>query len=75
MTRLNKKVRRETFARLDLDKFSRGRPIIIELEPPDLISFRWKGLQKKYSAPVSKLMQITIQAHVDAERRERKRKK
>jgi hypothetical protein len=69
MTLLNKKVRRETAATLSLDRHSRGRFIIIELEPPDLISFRWKGTRRKYTANTARLMQWTIQAHVEAERK------
>ena len=69
MTLLNKKLRRETNARLDLDRFTRGRPIIVELEPPDLISFKFKGQKKKYTAPIARLMQSVIVAEIEAARR------
>lgn len=71
MTELNKRLSREVNRFLELDKASRGRNIIIELDPPDLISFRWKGTRRRYTAPITKLMQWTIQATVESQRRER----
>ena len=70
MTGLNRKLRREIPRTLDLDRHSRGRLIIIELEPPDLVHFRWKGTRRRYTANVARLMQWTIQENV--ERREKK---
>lgn len=75
MTPLNKRVKRETSATLGLDKMSRGRAIIVTLEPPDLVTFGWKGTRRRYTATVARLMQWTIQAHVEAQRRERKLKR
>ena len=73
MTQLNRTLRREIPRMLDLDKASRGRfIIIIEIEPPDLISFRWKGMRRRYTAPIARLMQWTIQETVERERREKK---
>lgn len=77
MTILQKRLRRETVDFLNVDKFSRGRPIIIELEPgvdtlPAQIAFRWKGSRRRYRAPVARLMQWTIQENVAALRREKK---
>lgn len=72
MTELNRKLSREIPRFLDLDKRSRGRLVIVELEPPDLIAFRWKGTRRRYTAPITKLMQWTIQATVERERREKK---
>ena len=71
-TILKTRLSRELEAYLTVDKISRGRRIIVELAAPDLISFRWKGTRRRYSAPVSKLMQWVIQATVEAERRARK---
>ncbi len=72
MTILTRKVSRETLSYLNVDKMSRGRPIVIEIEAPDLISFRWKGTRRRFTAPIGRLMQWTIQAQVEAERRARK---
>lgn len=71
MTELNKKLRREVKRFLELDRFSRGRPIIVELEPPDLISFYWKGTRRRYTASIAWLMQKTIEAAVERDRRAR----
>jgi len=80
MTLLQKRIRRETAELLSVDKFSRGRPIIVELEPgentlPAQIAFRWKGTRRRYRAPIARLMQWAIAATVEAERREMKRQK
>jgi hypothetical protein len=74
-TQLNRKLSRETAGFLSVDRGSRGRPIIIEIEPPDLIAFRWKGTRRRYTANAARLMQWTIQATIDAERRERRAKR
>lgn len=71
MTLLSKKLRRETTAELALDRFTRGRPIIVELEPPDLISFKFKGMKKKYTAPIARLMQSVVVAEIEAARKRR----
>ena len=68
MTLLTRRLSREIDATLDVDKMSRGRPIIIEMEG-DLITFRWKGTRRRYTATVPRLMQWTIAATVEAERR------
>lgn len=80
MTLLEKRLRRETAEMLSVDKYSRGRPIIVELEPgqhalPAQIAFRWKGTRRRYRAPIARLMQWAIEATVEAERREKKRQK
>jgi len=75
MTELNRKLRRQIPRTLDLDRHSRGRLIIIELEPPDLVHFRWKGTHRRYTANIARLMQWTIQENVERQRREKKRAK
>lgn len=71
-TQLTKRLSREVSALLELDRRSRGRPIIVEIEPPALISFRWKGTRRRYTAPIAKLMQWTIQAVIEQERKEKR---
>lgn len=73
MIALNKKLRREIPRTLELDRASRGRLIIIELEPPDLISFRWKGTRRRYTANAAKLMQWTVTAEIERQRLEKKK--
>lgn len=75
MTLLTKRISREVGATLDLDKMSRGRPIVVEIESPDLITFRWKGTRRRYTATIPRLMQWTIQASVEAARKARKCKR
>lgn len=80
MTLLTKRLKRETDVRADFDRHSRGRPIIIELEPsvgtlPATISFQFKGTRRRYSAPVAWLAQMTIEAEAARIRREKKNKK
>jgi hypothetical protein len=57
---------------LNVDKQSRGRPIIVEIEYPGLFKFRWKGTRKRYEIGAAKLMQWAIQDTVERERREKK---
>ncbi|MFQ5903649.1 MAG: hypothetical protein ACE5JO_08160 [Candidatus Binatia bacterium] len=75
MTILTRRLRRETLETLSVDRMSRGRPIILELEPPNLIHFRWKGTRRRWTASIARLMQWTIQEAVEQARRERKRGK
>jgi hypothetical protein len=75
MTVLNRKLRRELPILLELDKASRGRPIIVEIEPPGFFVFRWKGTRRRYEAGAAKLMQWTIEETVEQARRERKAKR
>jgi hypothetical protein len=60
---------------LDVDRASRGRPIIVELEPPGVIIFRWKGTRRRYEAGAAKLMQWTIEEAVEQARREKRAKR
>lgn len=75
MTQLTKPVRRELGVFLDVDRGSRGRPIIVELEPPGVIVFRWKGTRRRYEAGAAMLMQWTIQRAIDQARIERAKRK
>ncbi len=74
MTLLTRKLKRET----EIPADHHGRHIIIEIEPPQLISFREKGRRKKYTATVSWLFQQTVKqeaARLIAERKKRKNAK
>jgi hypothetical protein len=70
-TLLNRKLRRELSATLSIDRASRGRPIIVEIEPPGVFIFRWKGTRRRYEAGAAKLMQWTIQEAVEQARKEK----
>lgn len=69
MTLLKKQLRRETAAVFD------GRPVIIEIEPPDWIHFRRKGTRTRWSARAAWLMQKTIEHEVERRRAERIKKR
>jgi hypothetical protein len=75
MKQLDRKIRREIPRLLELDRHSRGRLIVVELEPPDFIGFRWKGTRRRYTASIARLMQWTIQETVDRERCEKAKAK
>ena len=74
-TPLSRKLSRELGVTLDVDRASRGRPIIVELEPPGVIIFRWKGTRRRYEAGAAKLMQWTIEEAVEQARREKRAKR
>ena len=71
MTLLTKKLKRETGGIFSL-RVRDPRPVIIEIEPPDLVSFRLKGMKTRFTAPAAWLMQKTIEAEVDRRIREKK---
>ena len=53
-TKLTKKVARESF------HVSQGRPVIVEMIPPDMLAFRLKGCQKKYYLSIATAMDKAI---------------
>jgi hypothetical protein len=74
-TPLSRKLSRELGVTLDVDRASSGRPIIVEIEPPGLFIFRWKGTRRRYEAGAAKLMQWTIEEAVEQARREKLKKR
>lgn len=72
MTPLNRPIRRELSITFELDRHSRGRPIVVELQPPGVIVFRWKGTRRRYEIGAAKLMQWTIEESIEQRRREKK---
>jgi hypothetical protein len=73
-TLLSRKLSRELGITLDVDRASRGRPIIVELHPPGVFVFRWKGTRRRYEAGAAKLMQWTIEETVEQARKEKRAK-
>lgn len=57
MTILSKSLRRETLTPFDHN----GRNIVIEIQPPGLVSFREKGRKKKWTAGAAMLMQWVME--------------
>ena len=66
MTKLTSKVRRESWA------IHRGRAILVELRPPDLIVFRLKGTRREYPLSIPGAFTRAVQIEALAEMRERK---
>ena len=62
MTLLNKPVRRETRC-----TFEQHRPIIVTLEPGDVIAFRQKGCRKTWKTTLGACFHMAVKAEVRAE--------
>jgi len=73
MTIVKKKVKRETIGTV----FEKGkhRPVIVSIEPPNIISFRLKGMKTSYSLTTQALYMMALKAHLSSEQREKTRKK
>ena len=71
MTILKKRLRRE----LDCPADHRGRNIVIEIEPPGLVSFREKGRHNKVTVTASWLYQKALEKEAERIRAERKKQR
>lgn len=73
MTKVKKKLCRETHGGV----FSQGkiRPVIVSLEPPNVIGFRLKGTHRTYYLTAEGLYIKAVQATLAAEKREKAKKK
>jgi len=69
MTTLKRKLQREAAAR------SLPRPLIIELEPPNLITLREKGRKKRFTTSTEALMLWLIEQEREQARKAKKRKR
>lgn len=65
MTKLTKPVLRETHALM------RGRPIVVKLHPPDLISFKEKGRRQWFTITVTGAFWTAMKVEADRVRREK----
>lgn len=70
MTKVKRIVRRETTSQ---GIFSRGkyRPVILIIEPPNLIGFRLKGERKTYYLTAEGCYSVAVKATLAFERREK----
>lgn len=73
MTKLRKKVQRETRARYH--ESGKWRAIMVALEPPDLITFRAKGCKTKYSITAKAGFELAVLAEVERKRKEKREQK
>ncbi|MHA2279686.1 MAG: hypothetical protein ACXAC5_02165 [Promethearchaeota archaeon] len=69
MTKVKKPVRRETHGGV----FSQGklRPVIVSVEPPNVIGFRLKGTRRTYYLTAEGCYLKAVQAAIAAEKREK----
>ena len=51
------------------------RPIIVILEPPNIIKFRAKGCKRAYELTTEGCFRAAVEAHVRAEKRRKKKEK
>jgi hypothetical protein len=66
MTKLTKKLKRESYATY------RGRAIIVELRPPDLIVFRLKKTHREYPLTIAGAFNRAVQIEAFAEMNKKK---
>lgn len=66
MTMLTKKLKRESYAQY------RGRAIMVELRPPDLIVFRLKKTRREYPLSISGAFHRAVEIEALAEMLKRK---
>jgi len=64
MTKLTKRITREA-----LNTAEQGRPLIVNLEPGDTISFRQKGCRKVFRTTLAACFWLAVKAEVAEQRR------
>jgi hypothetical protein len=72
MTSLTKAVRRKTRFPYTVLYSGEARPIIVSLEPGDVISFREAGRRQTWSLPIDRMFRQAVRETAIAQRRERK---
>jgi len=72
-TKVNKPLYRETCGGI----FSRGktRPVIVSLEPPNVVGFRLKGMHTTYHLTAEGCFMQALKAHLALEKREKAKMK
>ena len=72
-TKCHKSVYRETVGGV----FSRGkiRPVIVSIEPPNVIGFRLKGMRKTFFLTAEGCFLKAVQAQITADKREKAKAK
>ena len=73
MTSLTKAVRRKTRFAYAVLYPGKVRPIIVSLEPGDIITFREAGRRQVWSVPVDQVFRQTVRDTAQALRREKRR--
>ena len=75
MTSLTKAVRRKTRFPYAVLYSGKARPIIVSLEPGDVITFREAGRRQVWSVPVDQAFRQAVRDTAQAVRREKRRLK
>lgn len=73
MTKLNKAIKRESSDSIFEQR--KARPVIITLNPPNLVGLRLKGTLRTYYLPAEKLYRLAVQASIEHERKQRRARK
>lgn len=73
MTKLNKPISRETYD--TLFEAGKNRPVIVSVEPPNLIGFRLKGTRRTYYLTAEKLYWLALQTELRAKAAEKRKAK
>jgi hypothetical protein len=72
MTRLEKPVRRKTRWTYSVLYTGDSRPIVVSLEPGDVISFRELGRRASWSLPIDRLFRQAVRESAPILRREKR---
>lgn len=72
MTPLAKAVRRVTRRSYPVLYVNEARPIVVSLEPGDVITFRESGRRQTWSLPIDRMFRQAVREAAQAVRRERK---
>jgi hypothetical protein len=75
MTSLTKAVRRKTRSNYSVLYSGEARPIVVSLEPGDVISFREAGRRQAWSVPIDRMFRQTVREAAQALLHEKRRRK
>jgi len=75
MTSLTKAVRRVTRRTYTVLYTGEARPIVVSLEPGDVITFREAGRRQTWSLPIDRMFRQAVREAAQAQRRERKERR
>jgi hypothetical protein len=75
VTTLTKAVRRKTLATYSVLYSGEGRPIVVSLEPGDVITFREAGRRQTWSMPIDRMFRQAVREAAQALRHEKRRQK
>jgi hypothetical protein len=71
--KLRRRIARESEAAIWEQR--QNRPVIVSLEPPDLIGFRLKGTRRTYHLTAGRCYRLAVQASIEYDRKQKKARK